>query len=591
MLKADLRIGESLVRKNIISKQEFIQAINTVKSKKNNYARLHTVLIEKFEIDRDLIFDKIAELYAFRQINLNEEGIDEARLNFIRGILYNIDEELRERLFGHKIIPFKYRSATNSVLIYVTYDPTDPKIKQLIQQVNIKQYEIAYSRMEAIDELITKVIQSKNEFLQLMEESSKSMEVLEVEDSGIDEEALDAEINRSMLTNLIEGSLLEGVRQGASDIHIVPKSPTVTDFSFRIDGKLQLWHSQTNIRPEAVSAVVKDRSQNIDRFERDIAQDGFIQRKIDNCNLRFRVSVLPIVGSEAIRKWESIVIRILDDRKVITNLNKLGVQKQALDDFKYAISQPQGMIILTGPTGSGKSTTLVAALNYVMDPTKNALTVEEPVEYLIKNARQIKLSHKLNFDQAIRAILRHDPDIVMVGEMRDITSAKIGITLANTGHLTFSTLHTNDAASAIARLYMLGIEPFLISNAINLIMAQRLVRTLCEHCKRPVRSIDHKLPLSLGFTNEEIKNNTFYEAVGCDKCYGGYRGRASIVEALPVTKEIREVIINTSDKIDEDSIRQLSLDNGMLTLRSSGRGRIIEGVTTFEEVVASTTEI
>ena len=286
--------------------------------------------------------------------------------------------------------------------------------------------------------------------------------------------------------NLVEGALVEAVRQGASDIHIIAKEGNRTEFWFRLDGNLKLWHVQEKTMPEAVAAVVKDRSKNVDRFEREMSQDGFIQRLIDDTMIRFRVSIMPIVGVEFRHKFESIVIRVLDDRKVITDLNKLGLQGPAKDFFYKAIAKPQGIVILTGPTGCGKSTTLVAALHQVIDPTVNVLTVEDPVEYIIRGARQLKIGPKMNFDQAIRGILRHDPDIVLVGEMRDKTTAEIAIKLANTGHLTFSTLHTNDAPSAVSRLYKMGIEPFLIAYAINIIVAQRLIRTLCTACKRPI---------------------------------------------------------------------------------------------------------
>jgi len=198
---------------------------------------------------------------------------------------------------------------------------------------------------------------------------------------------------------------------------------------------------------------------------------------------------------------------------------------------------------------------------------------------------------KLNFDQALRSILRHDPDIVMVGEMRDLKSAEIGIALANTGHLTFSTLHTNDAPSAVSRLYMLGVEPFRIANAINLIMAQRLIRRLCPKCKRPNPKPDLDLAFRLGFNEEELKNTTFYQPVGCKDCYGGFKGRVAIMEALLFNKEIRHMIFKAGDEIDEDALRDVAIKkNGMLTLRASGRERIKEGLTTCEEVLAATTE-
>jgi type IV pilus assembly protein PilB len=384
--------------------------------------------------------------------------------------------------------------------------------------------------------------------------------------------------------------LVEAVRKGASDIHIIPKDSKTTEIHFRIDGKLRLWHVQEGIRPEAIAAVVKDRSKNVDRFEREMAQDGFIQRKVDGHMIRYRVSVLPIVGREFQYKFESIVIRVLDDRKVITDLDKLGFQGKAKEFFIKAISKPQGMVIVTGPTGSGKSTTLIAALHYIIKPEINVLTVEDPVEYIIPGARQLKIGPKMNFEQALRAILRHDPDVVMVGEIRDKETAEIAIKLANTGHLTFSTLHTNDAPSAISRLYKMGIETFLIAYAINIIIAQRLIRKLCDKCKRPIEELDPAIPLSLGFTEEEIKNTVFYEAVGCDQCHGGYKGRIAIHEALYFTKEIRRLIFKTGKDIDEEAIREQAIKDGMLTLRAAGRERIKQGLTTLEEVAHATTE-
>jgi type IV pilus assembly protein PilB len=469
-------------------------------------------------------------------------------------------------------------------------DPLDREIPMLLSELPYTQIEIAYCQYEQINDYIERALAFKNEFLQNLQDSLGSIENVDEADVKIDEAALDAEINRSMLTNLIEGTLVEAVRKGASDIHIIPKEGNITEFHFRIDGKLQLWHVLPSIKPESVAAVVKDRSVNIDRFNRNTAQDGYIQRKVDNYHIRFRVSVLPIVVSESNRRYESIVIRVLDDRKVITDLTQLGMQSQAAQDFEAAIRKPQGLIIITGPTGSGKSTTLVAALHRIMDPTRNVLTVEEPVEYMIPGARQLKLGPKLNFDQALRSVLRHDPDIVMVGEMRDLKSAEIAVSLANTGHITFSTLHTNDAPSAISRMYMLGVEPFLIANAINLVMGQRLVRKLCDACKKPTRSIEIDVARMLGFADEELRRTTFYQPVGCDKCFNGYRGRQCITEALLFTQDIRRIILKNAENIDEDMIRQEAIRSGMLTLRASGRERIKEGTTTIEEVFGATVE-
>jgi type IV pilus assembly protein PilB len=347
---------------------------------------------------------------------------------------------------------------------------------------------------------------------------------------------------------------------------------------------------QENTVPEAVMAVVKDRTKNVDRFEREMTQDGFIQRVIDGHQLRFRVSIMPIVTTEFKHKFESVVIRVLDDRKVITDLNKLGLQGPAKTFFYKAISKPQGIIILTGPTGSGKSTTLIAALYQVIDPTVNVLTIEEPVEYIIKGARQLKIGPKMDFEQAIRGILRHDPDIVLVGEMRDKITAETAIKLANTGHLVFSTLHTNDAPSAVARLYKMGIEPFLIAYAINVIVAQRLIRTLCKSCKQPLVADELGDLKKFGFTDEDLSTHTFYKASGCEKCHGGYKGRAAIHEALYFSKAIKDIVLNAGEKVDENAIREQAAKDGMWTLRRSGMERMKEGTTTLEEVISTTVE-
>jgi len=592
------RIIDNLIQKEIISEDIYRKTLLKIKTeaggngeKNANDQRLLQLFIEDYNIDRHLIFKEISQLYAFKEIDLKQEVIDDNRIEFIRKVFFELPDETRNQLINKRALPFKNHNSNKNIIIFVAANPIDRSIYPLIRQTeNYKQFEIVYTRLEDILELIEKISYIQNEFLDQIEDSLQNIEIMEEEGATVDEEALDAEINRSMLTNLIEGSLVEAVKRGASDIHIIPKEGNVTEFYFRIDGKLQLWYSQDKVKPEAVASVVKDRSTNIDRFDRSGAQDGFIQRKIENCFIRYRVSVIPIVTGEFSRRFESIVIRVLDDRKVITDLEKLGLQEQAARDFNKAISQPQGMIILTGPTGSGKSTTLVAALYNVKDSTKNVITVEEPVEYMVDGTRQIRISPKLDFDQAVRSILRHDPDIVMVGEMRDLKSAEIAVALANTGHLTFSTLHTNDAPSAVSRLYMLGVETFLIASAINLIMAQRLIRRLCPKCKQPDTSDNLDLAFSLGFTEQELNNLTFYKAVGCDECYNGYKGRIAIMEALMFNKEIRQLIFKASEEIDEEAIRTLATKSGMLTLRSSGRERIKNGLTTIQEVMAATSD-
>jgi type IV pilus assembly protein PilB len=268
----------------------------------------------------------------------------------------------------------------------------------------------------------------------------------------------------------------------------------------------------------------------------------------------------------------------------------LGFDSYAEKYFIKAISKPHGIIIVTGPMGSGKSTTLFAALRTIMDPTKNVITVEDPVEYYIEGARQTKLNPKLDFEGALRAILRHDPDIVMVGEMRDKKTAEMGVKLANTGHLTFSTLHTNDAPSAIARLYKMGVEPFLIAYSVKLVLAQRVVRRLCEKCKVPAQNVNREMYKKLGMLDEEFETAKLFDAVGCKQCMKGYKGRIAIHEALYFTKEIRRIILQAGELVDEESIRQAALRNGMRTLRDVGLDLVKRGVTTLDEIASVTVD-
>ncbi|MBI3788672.1 MAG: Flp pilus assembly complex ATPase component TadA [Ignavibacteriales bacterium] len=588
------KIGYTLLKKGIIDFETLEKSLKMKDSDENkkNRKNLGQILVSEFGADHDAVFREVANLYAFREIFLQDEKVDEARVAFVKKMVDALPDQQREMMVQSKMLPFKYDERQTDKLIIIAADPTDRNLPVVARSFNVKKYEICYVRLKDLQGLMEKVAPAQNEFLKLLqsEEGATIGQDLSTEDETVDEDALEAEINKSAIVNLFEGCIVEAVRRGVSDVHIVAAEGNKTNFMFRVDGNLQVWHCQENTMPEAVMAVVKDRTKNVDRFEREMSQDGFIQRTIDGHQLRFRVSIMPIVTTEFKNKFESCVIRVLDDRKVITDLEKLGLQGPARGFFYKAIQKPQGIIILTGPTGSGKSTTLIAALYQVIDPTVNVLTIEEPVEYIIKGARQLKIGPKMSFEQSIRGILRHDPDIVLVGEMRDKITAETAIKLANTGHLVFSTLHTNDAPSAVARLYKMGIEPFLIAYAINIIVAQRLIRTLCKICKQPIDDSEKNDLLKFGFTEEDLGQYTFYKAVGCDKCGGGYKGRAAIHEALYFTKAIKDIVLNAGEKVDENAIRDQASKDGMWTLRRSGMERMKEGSTSLEEVVSTTVE-
>jgi type IV pilus assembly protein PilB len=587
------KIGYTLLKKGIIDFETLEKSLRMKDSEDNkkNRKNLGQILVTEFGADHDAVFREVANLYAFREVFLNDEKVDDPRIAFVKKYIEQLSDQQREMMVQSKMLPFKFDERQPDKLIIIAADPTDRNLPIVARSFNVKKYEICYVRLKDLQSFMDKVAPAQNEFLKLLEDNK-----ITVDESGggeegeLDEQALEAEISKSALVNLFEGCLVEAVRKDVSDVHIVAAEGNRTNFLFRLDGNLRVWHCQENTLPEAVLAVVKDRTKNVDRFEREMSQDGFIQRVIDGHQMRFRVSIMPIVTTEFKHKFESIVIRVLDDRKVITDLEKLGLQGPARGFFYKAINKPQGIIILTGPTGSGKSTTLIAALYQVIDPTVNVLTIEEPVEYIIKGARQLKISAKMGFEEAIRGILRHDPDIVLVGEMRDKITAETAVKMANTGHLVFSTLHTNDAPSAIARLYKMGIEPFLLAYAINVIVAQRLIRTLCKVCKQPMDSSEKNDLLKFGFTEEDVATYKFYKAVGCEKCNGGYKGRAAIHEALYFTKAIKNIILNAGEKVDENAVRDQASKDGMWTLRRSGMERMKEGTTTLEEIVANTTD-
>lgn len=590
------KLGYVLLKKGIIDSKTLVQAV-IAKRKENVHTNgggksgrnLAQILVQDFKFDHDSIYSEVANLFAFKTFEIDLEENNSEQIERIKKLIDNFSDDLKKQMVAYKVIPLEYDDKIKDKIILAAVDPTVREIPKVAYNLNAKSFEVFYLPEKKYEQLIDILIPQENIYLKNIEETYEYQDVRE--EGSIDEGLLEVEINKSALINLFEGALVEGVRKGASDIHIIPVGSKKTDINFRVDGRLNLWHRQENTLPEAVIAVVKDRSRGLDRFEREQGQDGFIQREIDDHLIRFRVSILPIAGSEIKNKFESVVVRILDDRKVITDLDELGLVGYARKTFEIAISKPQGMIILTGPTGCGKSTTIIAALHHVMDPSLNVLTVEDPIEYVIKGARQIKLSHKMNFDRAIRSILRHDPDVVMVGEIRDRETADIAIKLANTGHLTFTTLHTNDAPSVVSRLYKMGIEPFLLAYAINLIVAQRLVRKLCQKCKKKINHLDDNFLQRLKLNPEEWQNCDVYEPNGCERCgYTGYSGRLAIHETLYFSKEISQIIFNAGEKIDEESIRTAARKEGMLTLRESGFERIRMGLTSFEEVLSNTAD-
>ena len=587
------RLGQVLLKKNLITEQILIEALERQKQEGANGRKLGIILVNDYGIDHHAVFSSLAEIYAFRSITITPSKLDSSQIKHAREILAKINDSLKKELSFNFVLPFQLQIGARNTLLVLASDVTNKVIEKIPLQTEFKRYEVVYCQQTVLEELIQIISPQKNEFLELLQESENSVvnDEDDIDVNDLNENAIDEEINKSLLVNLFEGCLIEAVRRKASDIHIIPHKKNSVEFHFRIDSKLTLWHRQEHTSPEAMAAVVKDRSVGVDRFERDTAQDGFAQRTVDGHLIRFRVSILPITSAEYERRYESIVIRVIDDRNVLTDLKALGFQEKAEKDFFKALSHSKGMVLVTGPTGSGKSTTLMAALHHVTDPSKNVLTCEDPVEYVIKGARQIKIGGKLSFDGAIRAILRHDPDVVLVGEIRDKITADIAIKLSNTGHLTLSTLHTNDAPSTISRLFKMGVEPFLLANVINIVIAQRLVRKLCVECKQPISPEHYSLALEFGLTQEDLDSGNIFEpGKGCKKCNNGYKGRTNICEALYFSPEVKKAILESSIEIDEEKVRDIAESQGMLSLKDSGIHRIRDGITSIEEIIYNTSE-
>ncbi len=576
---------ESLIRKNIVTRENVNGAVAFKKSNDGNEKRfLFQILIDEFGANREAVYAEFARYYSFKTIDLDPSGIERDRIQFINRILTGLPQKIHETAILNKVLPFQVSDGDSSKLQVVTPDPSNSEITTIARAFQYPKHEICYISWNNYDALFREVIADSQS-----RPSTASIEYLD-EDQDVQIDELDEEIRKGHLNEIVDNFLSDAVRLNASDIHIVPKGARKTEIHFRIDGRLSLWQAIDDLRADAVAAVIKDIAKGTDRFERNMAQDGFVQITIENKIIRFRVSIIPLIGKELKVKLESIVLRVLRDPESSITIDNIGLQNEALELFKKAIAKPYGIVVLTGPTGCGKSTTLLAAIRAVMNPAYNIITVEDPVEYFIDGARQVKLNPKLSFEEALRAILRHDPDIVMVGEIRDRQTADLAIKLANTGHLTFSTLHTNDAPSVIARLYKMGIEPFLLAYSINIIVAQRLLRKLCGRCKIIDTEI---LPITLerlGITKEDSAGMKFYRPVGCLHCLKGYKGRTAIHEVLYFTKEIRQLIMESGSSINEEALRQLAIKQGMRTLRQSGIELLRQGVTTLEEVASTTIE-
>jgi type IV pilus assembly protein PilB len=425
---------------------------------------------------------------------------------------------------------------------------------------------------------IDRAYDSAGTMADVMKGMEEELSVVE-EDDDADIEGGLAIADEAPIVKLVNSLIADAVRKGASDIHIEPYEKSMR-VRFRIDGVLQEMMSPPFKFKAAIISRLKIMAE-LDIAERRVPQDGRIKIKVLNRTIDLRVSSLPTIFGE------KIVMRILDKTNLNVDLEKLGFEPKAMGEFVSAIANPYGMVLVTGPTGSGKTTSLYSALSRVNTPEVNVMTAEDPVEYNLDGINQVLVNEDvgLTFAAALKAFLRQDPNIIMVGEIRDIETASIAVKAALTGHLVLSTLHTNDAPSAIGRMIDMGVEPFLVASSVNLVLAQRLVRKNCLSCRKQIELPDEVLR-ELQMSHEDAAGATIYRGEGCLDCNGtGYRGRQGVYEVMPMTSRIRDLVL---DRSSAGEIKKVAIEEGMLTLRRDALEKLKRGLTSVEEVLKET---
>jgi len=476
-----------------------------------------------------------------------------------------------------QIVPYK---RTGRRLVVAMANPSNIFAIDDIKFITGCEVEVRVASEAAVKKAIDRFYDSADSIANVMKEFNEDVEIVEdaVED-GVNLSELTGE--EAPVVKLVNSLLADAIRKGASDIHVEPYERSLR-VRFRIDGELYEMMSPPLRMKLAIISRLKIMAE-LDIAERRIPQDGRIKLRMFNRTIDLRVSSLPTIFGE------KIVMRILDKGNLNIDLTKLGFDPTALKKLERAVDQPYGMVLVTGPTGSGKTTTLYSALTRVNKPAVNIMTAEDPVEYNLAGINQVNVNDEvgLTFAAALRSFLRQDPNIIMVGEVRDIETASIAVKAALTGHLVLSTLHTNDAPSTLNRMVDMGVEPFLVASSVNLIMAQRLIRRICASCKE--QTVLHPEVLEeLGLKESEAKEFTVYEGTGCVECNNtGYKGRQGVYEVMPITSGIRDLIL---DRAPTSEVKSLAVKEGMLTLRAHGLIKLRAGLTTAEEVLKETSK-
>ncbi len=558
------RLGEILIQEGLLTEEQCRQVLSEQSSSGH---RLGYLLVKQGLVEENAITKVLARQYRMPAVDLSQFKVDPHISKLIPA----------DMALKHTVLPLKREGRTLTVAM------ADPTNLGLIEDLKfITRYDLfpviagEYTLRTLIEKQYETEDQQLSDILKDMEE--EDIEVLEEQE---DEVATQAQIEDAPVVKLINGFLIDAVKRGASDIHIEPFEHELR-VRYRIDGALlEVMRPPIKMRA-ALTSRVKILSQ-LNIAERRLPQDGRLKLKMGNRVIDFRVSTLPVLFGE------KIVLRILDKGNLTLDLATFGFEPKAEKDLMTAIANPYGMVLVTGPTGSGKTTTLYSALSQINNIDVNIMTAEDPVEYNLQGINQVQVRPDigLTFASALRSFLRQDPNIIMIGEIRDLETGSIAIKAALTGHLVLSTLHTNDAPSTVTRMIDMGIEAFNVASAVNLVVAQRLVRRVCKQCKQEVTYDEPEL-LALNSDLDALSDFTFMRGEGCDACGGtGYAGRAGLYEVMAMSPDLRKLILQGASVAD---IRDKAVEEGMLTLRMDGLKKVERGVTTLEEVVKETAE-
>jgi type IV pilus assembly protein PilB len=568
-----VRLGEILVKESLISQEQLQKALEF---QRTNGGKLGTCLTKLGYITDDDITGVLSRQYGVPSINLKYYEIDPTVIKLIP----------QDTATRYQVIPL---SRVGSVLTIAMTDPTNVFAMDDIKFMTGFSVEPVVASESAIGDAISRFYggntNNTEELTNLMKDLVDEEGELELaaEEAEMDTASLEKAADEAPIIRLVNLILTDSVKRGASDIHIEPYELEVR-VRFRVDGQLQTVMNPPMRLKDAITSRLKIMAK-LDIAEKRLPQDGRIMIKYradgKKKELDFRVSTVPTLYGE------KIVMRLLDKENLRLDMTKLGFEQESLTKFERNILRPYGMVLVTGPTGSGKTNTLYSSVATLNKVDTNIMTAEDPVEFQLAGINQVQMKDQigLNFAAALRAFLRQDPNIILVGEIRDFETAEIAVKAALTGHLVLSTLHTNDAPSTISRLMNMGIEPFLVATSVNLICAQRLVRRICANCKEQLEVPPQAL-IDAGYTPEEAKTVKIYHGKGCTICNkGGYKGRTGLYEVMEVTDELRELILVGASALE---LKKKAIELGMITLRRSGLTKVGLGQTTMEEVLRET---